>query len=96
MRLSHFVGSAGLGLVCGWMLGQGALSGEGRIVWTRGLVLSIGATLQALLVLVVIGRQALALYAVALVLALLVHVLWWVYLLRRFESTRVRNKGGNS
>jgi len=76
------VGSMGLGLVWGWLMGS--LSGRGGRLLRNGLALSAATLAFAAEVILLAGWQAVAFFLGATALALLSCVLWRRDLRRRF------------
>ena len=80
--LITMLGSMGLGLVWGWLMGS--LSGRGGRLLLNGLALSTATLVFAIEVFLLAGWRALALFLVAAASTLLLHVLWRRELRKRF------------
>jgi biotin transporter BioY len=80
--LITMLGSIGLGLVWGWLMGS--LSGQGRRLLRNGLALSTATLAFAIEVFLLAGWRPLALFLGAAASALFLHVLWRRELCRRF------------
>lgn len=84
--LITLLGSAGLGLVWGWLLGS--LGGRVRRRQLVGLSASAATLVVSAVVLWLADARALALFLGAATLALLLHLGWRQDLRRRFHSAR--------
>jgi biotin transporter BioY len=91
--LITMLGSIGLGLVWGWLMGS--LSGQSRRPLRNGLALSTATLVFAIEVFLLAGWRALALFLGAVASALLLHVLWRRGLRKRFGPPNLQ-KGGYS
>lgn len=80
--LITMLGSMGLGLVWGWLMG--GLSGRGGRLLLNGLALSTATLVFAIEVFLLAGWRALAPFLGAAAFALLLHVLWRRDLRKRF------------
>lgn len=80
--LITMLGSMGLGLVWGWLMGS--LGGRGGRLLLNGLALSTATLVFAIEVFLLAGWRALAPFLGAAAFALLLHVLWRRKLRKRF------------
>jgi membrane protein implicated in regulation of membrane protease activity len=89
--LITMLGSIGLGLVWGWLMGS--LSSRGRRLLRNGLALSTATFIFAIEVFLLAGWRAVALFLGAAASALLLHVLWRRELRRRFGPPNLQEGG---
>jgi hypothetical protein len=91
--LITMLGSIGLGLVWGWLMGS--LSGRGRRLLLNGLALSTATLVFAIEVFLLAGWRALVIFLGAAASALFLRVLWRRELRKRFGPPNLQ-KGGYS
>ena len=77
------IGSSGLGLVWGWLIGNHSVGSRRHLL--NGLALGAATLLLAAEVILLVDWRALTLFLTATILALVFHIQWRRELHKRFE-----------